>query len=678
MADKNKLYILKINLDNERYKYISEKYKKYFDWKQYLEVYKDLIIINQSDAWEHWVKYGIKENRFFFINVLHKQDKDKLHKEPQDILKKSHSSINFFPNIPINQTNTCENYECEQIELIKVNNLVCKKKYDNYGSHFYGWKGAINNFIKSYNLIENYYGKEIFFDEWIEKLLIWGNKQEKKIYINEIVKNKYKVISFIHNPPFVKWYNQIYNLQIQDSIIFNEEHTNKNLLLQLKRYNLFNKIEYLYTLTNTHKEYLYNKCLNLQNKLITVLHPIEITGYEKTFDFTLFCKNKQIFHIGWWLRNFKSFIDFKQPPEFNKTVLIKKSFESEWAILSRQYKLNNITILKELHNSDYEKIFVNSCMFLDLEDTNANNIILECMKFNTPVIVRKLPGIVEYLGEEYPLYFENNEQLNMLYNTKYFLNIIQKTNLYLSQMNKTHIHPDTFNKKIFYDIHKIENIYNPKPKYYLTWYCCIVNLDDFHKIIHSLYKNFTGQNNDTIFLKIIISNKLTSCENYKDCISIIHKYSNILDNIQYCNLDIDSYSDFLNTCFHICETNYFTVVNPLDTHDAKYSDIFINYLNQNPSCDIAFSSYGIVDKNYEEIIIFKKDLLVFDSNFSNILFPETGICWRKELYKITTEYSNLSDNNLVLREYFKNAIKNLLNIKCCHESPLYKIIKTLL
>jgi hypothetical protein len=42
---------------------------------------------------------------------------------------------------------------------------------------------------------------------------------------------------------------------------------------------------------------------------------------------------------------------------------------------------------------------------MDLYDATSNNAIVECIIRNTPIIVNKLPGVVDYLGENYPLYF---------------------------------------------------------------------------------------------------------------------------------------------------------------------------------------------------------------------------------------------------------------------------------
>ena len=351
-------------------------------------------------------------------------------------------------------------------------------------------------------------------------MLIWGDKKENNRFVNEITKENLKMITFLHNPPFIKWNNPSYVTNTHTSIIYNDEHTNTNLFKKLEVNKLTENIQYLYTLTCSHKEYLYNTYPNMRTKLVSISHPIAITGEEKTFDFSLFCQHKQIYHIGWWLRNFKSFINFKLPNEFNKTILIKNGFEQEWNTLSKRFNTSNITIIAELNNDDYEQIFVNSCMYLDLEDTTANNVILECIKFNTPVIVRKIPAIIEYLGINYPLYFETEKDLNMLVNEDYLCSMIKHASIYLKNMDKSHILCETFNNKLKYDIQKVkymnQNRYNTETnKNKMTWFCFMDNLDSYVFKLENLYNNFIKQHNYTHnILKIIVSDKLKDTENY--------------------------------------------------------------------------------------------------------------------------------------------------------------------
>jgi hypothetical protein len=40
-------------------------------------------------------------------------------------------------------------------------------------------------------------------------------------------------------------------------------------------------------------------------------------------------------------------------------------------------------------------------------DATANNTVVECIVRHTPILVNPLPAVVEYLGTEYPFYFDS-------------------------------------------------------------------------------------------------------------------------------------------------------------------------------------------------------------------------------------------------------------------------------
>jgi hypothetical protein len=552
---------------------------------------------------------------------------------------------------------------------LRKNNLVYKNIYDNYGLHYYGWKEVINNFIKNFEKNNNFQN-QYFFDEWIEKFLIWGDKMEKNFYLKEIYNNEYKIITFCHNPPYNKWYNNDYKNNIKNKIIYNNEHSNKILMKTIQDYELNDKIVYFYTLCNSHKEYFYNKCNGFNNKLMTVNHPIEINGNEKCFDIASFTQNKQIIHIGWWLRNFKTFIDFKQPKEFHKTILIKSDFENEWNKISTEYKLDNITIIKELSNTEYEKIFTNSCIFIDLEDSCANNTILECIKFNTPIIINKIPSIVEYLGENYPLYFQNSDELQLLNSPNYLLSKIDTANKYLINMDKTHVMLETFNNKLNYDLNKLD----PNEGNRLTWFCLIDNLDNIDKKIIQLYNIFVSQyDNSKLILHIVICESNINDERYINFIENLKKYSEIVFNIVYSIKNVkNNYNDYLNYCTDICDTKYLVIVDVQDYYEKQYSSYFINYLNDNPNCDVAFSSYKLTnDKDYNEEFIFNKELMLFTNNYTSIIMPETGVVWRNDMSKLIGKFIPLKNRSFIFRDFWIKTIKKNFNIKCCNNSILY-------
>lgn len=98
----------------------------------------------------------------------------------------------------------------------------------------------------------------------------------------------------------------------------------------------------------------------------------------------------------------------------------------------------------------YDKLLGSNIVFIDLYDSAANNTVLECIIRNTPIIINKTAGVIEYLGENYPLYFDNLEEVNDLLQFEK----IRETQLYLKNMNKEDISMEFFKNKF------IEVLYN--------------------------------------------------------------------------------------------------------------------------------------------------------------------------------------------------------------------------
>ena len=99
-------------------------------------------------------------------------------------------------------------------------------------------------------------------------------------------------------------------------------------------------------------------------------------------------------------------------------------------------------------------------VFVNLVDASAVNTIIECIVRNTPIIVNKIPAVVEMLGENYPMYYTDHDLnvkiIKYLKNDKY----IKKAYYYLKNMNKKKFTIDSFLseftnilKKIHIDMH---------------------------------------------------------------------------------------------------------------------------------------------------------------------------------------------------------------------------------
>jgi tetratricopeptide (TPR) repeat protein len=180
----------------------------------------------------------------------------------------------------------------------------------------------------------------------------------------------------------------------------------------------------LFSLSHYHAEWLREHT----GKPVSVLtHPTEIP--DKQFDFNQFLDNphKKVVQIGWWLRKLHSI--YKLPLAQNNPLGYEKVrlgflFDSAEAVFTqlmkveaRIYKievdpayLSNTRVIQHIPNHDYDDLLSMNIAFVDLYDSSANNAIIECMARATPLLVNPIPAVKEYLGADYPMYFNTLEE----------------------------------------------------------------------------------------------------------------------------------------------------------------------------------------------------------------------------------------------------------------------------
>jgi len=651
-----------------------------FNWSEYVKHYDDLFndgVDTKEKAWYHWIHHGKSEGRVYF--TLLDEDEyenfdwtqyvanyDDLNKNGVDTKEKAwHHWINYGREEGRVTTSLYQDElnEYTDFELIPVNNILFKQKYNRYGNHYFGWQGVIQNWINYFTeMPSKKYIHQIFFDEWLEKLLTWGNKVINDEYLEQITNNNYKMVTFLHNPPFLEYKNLSLHNKIATQMILNDDsQLNENIFNEMERKQIEDNILLLYTLSNNHKEYLHNKYPEFKSKIVSVHHPIDLkTDQDKFFNIEKFLNNKKIYNIGWWLRNFKTFIDFDVPQNFKKIILVKKDFEKNFNNkICKHNNMRGIEILYELTNSEYENIFNSSCIFADIVDCSANNTILECIKFHTPIILRRNKSAEEYLGPNYPLFFNNLEELMVLNEEIFMLDLIVQAHYYLKNMNKHHIELETFNKKIQYDLNKFSvTSYSKK----LMWVCFIQNENNFY--IEKLLRSFVNQT-DVEHLTLLL---FVSFEN-----EIINRYITLFNNINMVLISEKNYDfSFLQKIAMVSNyitTPYITIVNLNTVYKIDFSKIFIDYLEIMPSCDIGISNYTNIKNNKEDEFIdhfYLKDQILLSPYEDNII-----TVWRSDLLSLIN--SNDLEETMNDYSFWKHCLQNHLNMMCVSDKILYSI-----
>jgi len=73
------------------------------------------------------------------------------------------------------------------------------------------------------------------------------------------------------------------------------------------------------------------------------------------------------------------------------------------------------------------------------------NTLIESIVRNTPIVINPLPAVIEYLGPDYPLYYQNLGQATKLLNDESRLLAGHK---YLVSLNKDELKLDYFIQKL--------------------------------------------------------------------------------------------------------------------------------------------------------------------------------------------------------------------------------------
>ena len=180
------------------------------------------------------------------------------------------------------------------------------------------------------------------------------------------------------------------------------------------------KCKCLIVLTDYMKEYWKSKFPNL--KVLKLFYPCP--ERENIFNFKDFLINPSIRSLGKWGRSYNI-----------------------WDALDSPYRKQPSSKDKFLDAKEFDKTFINTIQFIDLEDASANTGVTECIQRNTPLLICKHPAVIEYLGKDYPFYFSSLEEADMKINN---VSIIKDTHAYLKNMDKQFLSIDYFIESFHY------------------------------------------------------------------------------------------------------------------------------------------------------------------------------------------------------------------------------------
>lgn len=146
-----------------------------------------------------------------------------------------------------------------------------------------------------------------------------------------------------------------------------------------------------------------------------VKHPTQFV--EKEFTWEAFESNPtpRVIQVGWYLRNYKAIYQMPTPDWIGRAHLRDNApwirgacrRTDEFSPFRNRPTYPGVKIIDRVSNEGYDELLCQNVMAVEFFDTSANNAVVEAIVRNTPLVVNNHRAVREYLGEEYPLYFED-------------------------------------------------------------------------------------------------------------------------------------------------------------------------------------------------------------------------------------------------------------------------------
>jgi endoglucanase len=155
----------------------------------------------------------------------------------------------------------------------------------------------------------------------------------------------------------------------------------------------------IFTLSTYLRDYLISKGLTVP--VSRIFYPIESPAISFSLHRYAATKLPNVLFVGEYLRNHQAFFDLTA--RGHRKILLAPD----------QFKLvvpANVEVRGRVTDLEYDDLLTSSVVFLNLIDAPANTTVIECIVRNTPLLINRLPGVVEYLGEDYPLYYRDIEE----------------------------------------------------------------------------------------------------------------------------------------------------------------------------------------------------------------------------------------------------------------------------
>jgi len=145
-------------------------------------------------------------------------------------------------------------------------------------------------------------------------------------------------------------------------------------------------------------------------KVHMLYHPTESIDKDARFRMAKFKENpkRRIVQVGAWYRDISAIYRLSlgaNPLNYTKTALVGKKMDGYYE--NKTPASSSVELMTTLENDEYDRLLSENIVFIKLVDASAVNTVIESIMRNTPLLVNRIEPVVEYLGKDYPFYYDD-------------------------------------------------------------------------------------------------------------------------------------------------------------------------------------------------------------------------------------------------------------------------------
>lgn len=237
----------------------------------------------------------------------------------------------------------------------------------------------------------------ILLDSFIERTFSWFERTERR---QLRIPYREPWLGILHNPPGVP---QWHDYQNSPQAVLARDSFRESL----------SQCAGVFTLSKYLRDWLAPR---ITVQVCSLVHPTETPRIRFSAESFLANPRPAVIQIGWWLRRLHSIFQL-QAGRYRKLMLavshqyFQKMLRRERSrILLTEDEQNSVAMLPFTSNDEYDMLLARNIAFCHLIDSSANNVVIECIVRNTPLLINRLPAVEEYLGRDYPFYFSTLDE----------------------------------------------------------------------------------------------------------------------------------------------------------------------------------------------------------------------------------------------------------------------------